>query len=265
MAHDGQAYWHQGGGDGSEEDHENDEGDRDADAFSLPQVVFRELVIVVVGAGVPYQVHAEAVLPVGFLDDVEEGGDVLQGIFEAAGHDQGHDGGHAVIGRDGGWVVGEIVVLLRSWLDDVVPQGKNIVIDRFDLCLELGGVHGEGVRLDDNYLADRFGAPEPVLQQTVGAFGLGAAPQPKLRGRAPVEYVRERLRSGSHFGVHGEPARDQPDHGPDGDDDQRPSRTDTGQEFSHETTPSRAGWTPSRVPCRLAQAALTPPSSAASP
>ena len=125
MHNDGQAYWHQGGGDGAEEDHENDEGDRDADAFSLPQVVFRELVIVVVGAGVPYQEHTEAVLPVGFLDNVEEGGDVLQGIFEGAGHDQGHDGGHAVIGRDERWVVGQVVVLLRGGLTMSPPRERT--------------------------------------------------------------------------------------------------------------------------------------------
>ena len=88
--HEGQAYGHEGGGDGADEDDENYEGYRNADAFSPPQVLFRQLVVLVRDAGVLDHEDPKAFPGIRFLDNVEDSIDVSLGLCKAAGQDQGH-------------------------------------------------------------------------------------------------------------------------------------------------------------------------------
>ena len=83
-ADDGQAHWHQGRDDGAKEDHEDDQCNRDADALSLTQVAFRQFILFVGDTGIPHYQHAEAVLAVSLVDDVQHRLDVLQRLVEVA-------------------------------------------------------------------------------------------------------------------------------------------------------------------------------------
>ena len=97
-------------------------GDGKADAFSPPQVVFGQLVVVVGGAGVPHHEHTEAVLSIRLFDYGEQLEDVVNGVFEGAGHDHGEKRGATVFGdggRGGGIEVG------REGYD-IGPEGQNV-------------------------------------------------------------------------------------------------------------------------------------------
>ena len=100
-----------------------------------PQVVFRQLVVVVGGAGVPNHEDAEAVLPVRFLDHVEDIGDVFHRVFEGAGHNHGHNRGHAAFGGYEGRVPGLVVIGEVGY--DIWAEGGDFRLDRFRFCPKL--------------------------------------------------------------------------------------------------------------------------------
>ena len=88
----------------------------------LLQVVFGQLVVVVGGAGVPHQEDTEAVLSICLFDHVEELGDVVNGVFEGAGHDHGEKRGATIFGdggRGGGIEVGR-----KGY--DIGPESQNV-------------------------------------------------------------------------------------------------------------------------------------------
>ena len=160
-ADDGQPYGHQGGGDGAEEDHEDDEGDRDAEAFSPLQVVFRQLVVVVGGAGVPYHKYVEAVLAVRFHDNAKDVLDVFRGLLEVADHDKGHYRGLAVGGHQRRVV---FLIIAPPPRHCAAPQQDDCVIDRSGHFLKYRIIHRTGVRLNDNDFGYCFGTPKPIFQ-----------------------------------------------------------------------------------------------------
>ena len=141
-AHDGQAYGHEHGDEGPEEDHEDDQGNGNADPLALSQVLLRQLVLLVGYAGVSHEQHPEALLAVRLLDHLHDVLNLLHRLFKGAGHEEGHYGRHAVDGDEGRVVA---LVVVGQGCHDVGSQGGDLPEHRIDPFLEPLVVHGEGV------------------------------------------------------------------------------------------------------------------------
>ena len=139
-------------------------------------------------AGVPYREHTETVCAIRFLYDLHDMLDVFHCVFVVAGHDERHNrslavGGHEVL------VLGTRQVVVRHRGYDVVSQRSYLVVDRFDFRSELRVIHGQGLRLDDDYFGQRSGATAFFFQQTFCAGGLCASAELELGGGGRLEDV----------------------------------------------------------------------------
>ena len=187
-------------------------------------------------AGIPHDKHPEPVPGVLVFHDIQDMGDVIDGVLEAASHIDGEQGRHAVPGRQA-QLYGDVggVVVARAWSGDVVPQLSDAGIHAFDFGLEVRVLQVQGVGLDDDDLTELTGPSESVNQQGFGLLGLGSAAQAQLSGGSPIQDVHQ-LWARTHLAIDSKAARDQGDNQPDSKDEARPTGAGPGQPLSQDNS-----------------------------